>query len=284
MNINASLEKIFAGRWIAGYYPEDAIERTRLFNSKNISTLVNFLGEDVSRRDQIAEAVAVYINMAKEIRKQKLDASISIKPTQIGLNVSFRLLLSNYLKIVKSAKENKVFVWLDMEAPQHVDDIIKAYKSAIKYGNAGICIQSYLKRSASDIASLQKHKAKIRLVKGAYQVKSDLVFKSRRDVNHSYIELMKKLFDGSSEFMIATHDSRIIEEGIKLNRRYKRKVTYAMLNGIRNKYAKYLTRHKQNVAVYVPFGRDWIGFGYRRLVEQRHIPLIIRSLFETQEL
>jgi proline dehydrogenase len=284
MNLNAVLEKFFAGRWIAGYYPKDALEKTKLFNSKGIATLINFLGEDVSNKDQIKEAVGIYTELIHEIKTQKLNSSISIKATQIGLTLNYKLFLSNYLKIVRLAKENSVFVWLDMETPNNVSEIIKAYKTAIHYGNTGICIQSYLERSAKDIENLQKYKAKIRLVKGAYQSKSDIIFKSKREVNHNYVLLMKMLFEKSDQFMIATHDSRIIDLAIKLNKQYKRRVTYAMLNGIRNKYGKYLAVHKQKVAIYIPFGRDWIGFGYRRLLEQRHLSLIIRSLFETQKL
>jgi proline dehydrogenase len=284
VGINSALEKLFAGRWIAGYYPRDALERTKLFNSFGISTLINYLGEDVSKKEQISEAVSTYTDLIQGIRNEKLKAQISIKPTQIGLADNYKLFLSNYLKIVKSAKENGVFVWLDMESPARVDDIIKAYKNAIKYGNTGICIQAYLKRSKYDVKDLMKHKAKIRLVKGAYQIKGDVVLSSKREVNSNYISIMKMLFEQSNDFMIATHDSRIIEEGINLNKKYHKRVTYAMLNGIRNKYAKYLANHKKDMAVYVPFGKDWVGFGYRRLVEQRHISLIVRSLFEKQTL
>jgi proline dehydrogenase len=95
---------------------------------------------------------------------------------------------------------------------------------------------------------------------------------------------MKKLFVKSDNFMIATHDSRIIEDAIRINKRYSKHITYAMLNGIRNKYAVYLAKHHQKVAIYVPFGKDWINFAYRRLLEQKHITLIVRSLLEKQEI
>jgi proline dehydrogenase len=173
MNVDAEIEKLLAGRWIAGYYAQDAIERTRIFNSHGISTLINFLGEELFDPTKVEKTVSTYVNLIKAIKKNKLDASISLKPTQIGLNISYKLMLSNYLKIAKTAKQNGVFLWLDMEAQDKIDDTIKAYKNAIKYQNTGICIQSYLKRSEADIDDLMSQKAKIRLVKGAYTAKLD---------------------------------------------------------------------------------------------------------------
>jgi len=284
MNLNASLEKSLAGRWIAGYYPEDALERTKLFNSKHISTIINFLGEDIQERKKISNTVKTYIWIIKEIKNRRLKAGLSVKPTQLGLNISYNLMYSNYLKIVRQAKKSGVFVWFDMEGAKNVDSTIKAYKRAMHNGNTGICIQAYLKRSEKDAESLLRSHAIIRLVKGAYKADPELSFKSKRDINRNYLRIMRELFYKSKRFMIATHDSRIIEEAIKLNRKYKRNVIFAMLNGIRNKYALYLSKSGQKVMVYVPFGEEWFSYGVRRIAEQGHLSLIIRSLFEKQEL
>jgi proline dehydrogenase len=283
MHIKAGIEKLFAGKWIAGYYPEDALEKTKLFNSKKISTLINFLGENFHEKKEINETVDIYIKLIKEIRSKKLKASLSVKPTQIGLYISYALMYSNYIKIVNHAKKAGIFVWFDMETTDTIESTIKAYKSAIRCGNTGICIQAYLKRSEKDLESLQKYGAKIRLVKGAYRLNNDMTFSSKIEVTENYILLMNKLFKRSNDFMLATHDSRIVEEAIKINFKRKKRVTYAVLNGIRNKYAEYLARHGNNVAVYVPFGSDWIGYAYRRLVEQGHMYLMLRSLFERQK-
>lgn len=285
MNLNASLEKLFAGRWIAGYYPEDAFERAKLLNLKGMHAIINFLGETKTDRKEIKDAVSAYEGIINGIKEQNLSASISLKPTQIGLSVSYALMRSNYLRIARLAKLRGILVWLDMEEPKYVSQTINVYESAIGYGNTGICIQSYLKRSASDVESLIGKDAKIRIVKGAYRVKDrNTVFGSRRAINHNYMQIMKMLFQRSNDFMLATHDSNMIDEGIRLNKKYKKRMTIAMLNGIRSKYARYLVRHNQKVAVYVPFGKEWVAFSYRRLVEQRHTTLIIRSLLESQRL
>ncbi|MDE1870628.1 MAG: proline dehydrogenase family protein [Candidatus Micrarchaeota archaeon] len=280
LNLNASAEKFIAGKWIAGYYLKDAVDRTAFLNSKGIGTSINFLGEDLSDRYKIKETMRTYTQLIKEIKRKKLKAQISLKPTQIGLSISYGEMRRNYLELVRLARENGVFVWLDMESPKCVSDTIRVYKSALRYGNTGICIQSYLKRSESDIKELIKRKAKIRLVKGAYKIKDDGIFDSRKAATHNYMLLMDMLFKHSNEFMIATHDIRIIERAIKLNKRYKRKMDFAMLNGIRNGYARYLANQGQKVYIYLPFGSDWIKFAYRRMIEQRHAYLILMSLFE----
>jgi proline dehydrogenase len=282
VNMNALLEKALASRWIAGYHLEDAIELTEKLNSKGMSTLINFLGEDALERQQIKEAVKTYAKLIKEIKIKKLDASISIKLTQIGLSIDYQTMLPNYTKIVKLAKKNNIFVWLDMEEPKFIDQTIKAYGTVSKHNNTGICIQAYLKRSKSDVEALIKKKAKIRLVKGAYHLSPETALKTKREINHNYLQIMRMLFERSNNFMIATHDSKIIKQAINLNKKYKRNIIFAMLNGIRNRYAEHLVEKRMNFAMYVPFGKDWIGFSYRRLTEQKHLLLILRSLFENQ--
>lgn len=284
MNLSAGIEKSIAGRWIAGYYPEDAISRTKLLNSKGISTMINFLGEDTRETNKIKDAVDTYLWLIKRIESSRLNASISVKPTQLGVCISYNRFYSNYLRILKQAKTADITVWFDMESPENIDATIKAYRSSMRYGNNGICIQSYLRRSMNDVQNLLEYNPRIRLVKGAYTVSSDLCFKSSREINSSYLQIMRLLFRRTRRFMIATHDSRIIEQAIRLNKTYKKEITFAMLNGIRNKYAMHLVRSGQKVSIYVPFGSDWLGYGLRRLTEQRHISLIVRSLLESQEL
>ncbi|MGI0100725.1 MAG: proline dehydrogenase family protein [Candidatus Micrarchaeaceae archaeon] len=284
MGINAWFEKAMAGRWIAGRYAEDALRRTKEFNSFGISTLINFLGEDISDGTKVKESVDVYLGLLGSIRGQGLDASISVKPTQLGLLVDYRMFILNYTKILKAAKKGGVFVWLDMETYNNIDRTIKAYKSSMGYGNSGICIQAYLRRSADDVSELLKGRATIRLVKGAYKVADDLRYNSTRELNSNYMKIMRMLFSRAGRFMIATHDSRIIEEAIRINRSARRNMMFGMLNGIRNTYAMHLAGKGYKVAEYVPFGSDWISYGLRRITEEKHFSLIVRSMLEKQGL
>ncbi len=282
--ISEALERALAGRWIAGPHIEDALERSRSFNSKCISTLINFLGESIQERAEVRNAVETYLLLIDEISKTKTKAAISVKPTQLGLCISGKAFNSNYMKLARFARENGVFVWLDMEEPAYVDDTIAAYRKAVRFGNTGICIQSYLKRSMGDIKSMQGIGAKIRLVKGAYGLDQEYAFKSKQEVSHNYLQLMYLLFRDFNDFMIATHDHRIDDIAMRLNVRDRKRMTFAMLNGIRNQYARYLVSRRQKVAIYVPFGNDWIRYGYRRLTEAGHLSLVIRSMLQSQEI
>ncbi len=282
MNISASIEKAIAGRWIAGYYPKDALDRAAFLNSKKIGAIVNYLGEEVRDRRKVAEAVETYLHMISVFRKRRMRAALSIKPTQIGMRINRRLMRSNYSRIVKEAKRSGIFIWLDMESSDTVDGTISLYMDCIRQGNTGICIQAYLRRSMADSIELVRHGATIRLVKGAYSTRPELRYSSRHGTDMNYMRIMRMLFEKSRRFMIATHDSRLINEAIRENKHARKKVSFAMLNGIRNAYAMHLARSGLDMNLYVPFGADWVGYGIRRLTEQRHLSLIVRSMFETQ--
>ena len=151
-------------------------------------------------------------------------------------------------------------------------------------GGTGICIQSYLKRSQKDIQMLSKSNAVIRLVKGAYHSDENRSYKSRAETTENYVRLMQYLFMHSNGFAIATHDLDMIAMAKQLNAKYHRNVWYAMLNGIRNKYAIRLARESEQVEVYLPFGSRWICYSYRRLKEASNLSLVIKSLFESQRI
>ena len=276
------LEKIVAGKWIAGPKIGDAINKALQLNSLGESAIINYLGEEFTERQDVSEAVKTYIALIDEIRKRSVNASVSVKITQLGLRISEKLAEENYVKLANFARSKGIFLWLDMESSDTVSATIRAYKKQVKKGGVGIAIQAYLRRSAKDVASLVQKHAVIRLVKGAYSESSKVAFKSKQEVNKSYESLMLYLFKNSSEFTIATHDSNMIEKALELNRVYRKKVTYAMLNGIRSDYAKQLAMRGEHVAIYVPFGPKWVDYAYRRMREQGHISLILRSLISSK--
>jgi len=276
------LEKIIAGKWIAGPKIGDAINKALQLNSLGESTIINYLGEEFTERQDVSEAVKTYVALINEIRKRSVNASVSVKITQLGLRISEKLAEENYVKLANFARSKGIFLWLDMESSDTVSATIRAYKKQVKKGGVGIAIQAYLRRSAKDVASLVQKHAVIRLVKGAYSESSKVAFKSKQEVNKSYESLMLYLFKNSSEFTIATHDSNMIEKALELNRVYRKKVTYAMLNGIRSDYAKQLAMQGEHVAIYVPFGPKWVDYAYRRMREQGHISLILRSLISSK--
>ncbi|MGC8647463.1 MAG: proline dehydrogenase family protein [Candidatus Micrarchaeia archaeon] len=273
-------EKLIARRWIAGPSISDAIGRSKIFNMRNIATILNYLGESYTERQKVSNAVAVYLKLIDAIKLGKVNASISLKPTQLGLSISYGLFESNYARILSKAASSGIFTWLDMEEHVYIDDTIKAYMRHIS-PSSGICIQANMKRSAEDVRNILERKGIIRLVKGAYTGSEKIQYQSKSEVDNNFIKLMKYIFLNSRTFMVATHDTRMIELGIKLNKRYRRNVTFAMLNGIRNRLALELAQ-KESVAMYVPFGKEWVAYSYRRLREAGHVKIILRSLLEKQ--
>ncbi len=269
---------IFAGRWIAGPNISDAMKRARELNELGVSAIINYMGEEFERESDCNDAVATCMQLAKAIKKKRLDASISVKITQMGLRIGRGIATRNYGKVVGFARKLGIFVWLDMESQDTVSDAIFIYLTQVKRSGVGIAMQAYLRRTEGDAALLVKKKAVIRLVKGAYKADKKTGFAKREEVEQNYIKIMRYLFKKSQKFTIATHDSMLINEAIMLNRVHRRNVTYGMLNGIRNNYAAELAASGNKVALYVPFGSRWFDYSLRRMNEWSHVMLILRSL------
>jgi proline dehydrogenase len=278
-------ERRLAGRWIAGPDMDDALRKAKEINRRWISVVINFLGEDFARKADVQEAVDTYLALMARMAGEQIHGDISLKPSQIGLGISYNLMKENYVKIMEKARMGGIFVWLDMEEPRHVDATIRMYLEMGRYARGGICIQAYLKRSREDVKVITREGGTVRLVKGAYVYKEGTGMIKRRDeIGANYRKIMHYLFEHSPRFTIATHDLGIVKEALALNTRQKKDVTYAMRNGINNGAAKELAAKREKVALYLPFGTRWIGYSYRRLREIGHIRLIIGSLFVSQKL
>ena len=277
------LEKLVAGRWIAGESIEDAIVLSKKFRKKRISTILNYLGEEFKSRKDVDETVDKYLALIRSISKEGVPSAISLKPTKLGLLISTSLAESNYARILRSAYAKKIFVWLDMETSKDVDFTLRIYKKHFHSGNSGVCIQAYLKRSRNDVAKITNWGGVIRLVKGAYNEPQTVAYKKKAEIDSNYLLLLRYLFSNSRKFMVATHDIKMIDAALRLGRNYNGQVTYAMLNGIRNKLAVELAK-RNNVAIYVPFGSRWVDYAYRRLREAGHLNIIVKSLLESQKL
>jgi proline dehydrogenase len=281
MDFNDIVEHIFASRWISGTRMEDAIKSSKHFNALGIRTIINYLGEEITKQEMVDATVDTYVRLIRYIKNYGINADISVKPTQLGLSISEQEAMSNYSKLVKDARLSSVFVWLDMEGEPTVDSTIKMYLSEVQQGGVGICLQAYLKRTESDLQRIAKSGGVVRLVKGAYSSSKSKSFTTWEEVTRNYAKLMQLAYEQCTEFTIATHDTEMIRKSIELNKKYKRKVTYAMLKGIRNRLAASLAKDNK-MSLYVPFGEQWISYSYRRLKEAGHLKLLLKSLFERQ--
>ncbi len=284
MKLNAFFERVIAGRWIAGPNLEDALKICARLNRRGVSVIVNYLGEDVENKQIIASTVKTYKILIDEIKKRKLECQISIKLSQIGLTLSEEIARKNYSDIISYARNKHIFVWIDMEESYYVENTINIYLSEVNKGNVGITLQSYLRRSSSDLKRLSKVNSIIRLVKGAYSGNERISFKNRSETTKNYFKLIDLALKKLNKFTVATHDTNAIKYSIEKNLKYKKDVTYAMLNGIKNDFIFDLAAKGYKTSIYVPFGERWIAYSLRRIKEPMSARLITRSLFRRKNI
>lgn len=272
----------FARQWIAGETLEDAVSRTKKSNNEGIGAIINFLGEHVREEAEANKNIKENLRILGAIQESKLNASLSIKLTQLGLEIEKNLCLSNVEKTVSSAASKNIFVWIDMESSPYTEDTIDIYLGIFKkYTNAGIAIQSNLIRSENDVKRIAASGGIIRLVKGAYKEKSDIAYTSRKDVTINFSRLMGYLFYKSPFFAIATHDEMLINEALEANKAHKKMLEFQMLMGVREKLKHELVKKGLAVVDYIPYGKHWFPYSVRRIRERkRNILLIFRSIFD----
>ena len=275
-----------ARQWIAGENAQQGIDQVKAANSKGILGLLNLLGEHVETREDIEATVQEYLKLLDLIDQAKVGSQISIKPTQLGLNVNFDYCLANYLKVAEScAGHANNYLWIDMENSLFTQSTFDLYtKILTKYPNTGVAIQSYLKRSEKDVKNLIPLGAKVRLVKGAYNESPDIAFKTKKDVTENYSKLLALLFTQSTKenfIAVATHDSKMIERSKELAKENPAATyEYEMLMGVRDNLKMELVAQGKQVREYVPYGPKWLSYSIRRIREKKsNILLLGRSLF-----
>ena len=277
------MEKILLGvakQWIAGETIDDALGSAKTAYKKKRHAIINKLGEYHTSKSQIAKTVKEYQIISSSFRKWKVRGGISVKPTQVGLSISMKECLKNFEKIIKNSRESHTFVWIDMESSEHTDETIEIYYDLFaRYERLGIALQANLKRTKNDLIDLIKNGAKIRLVKGAYNESSKIAYKSKEKVDENFLKLMRILFKEGNEFGIATHDSKMIDQTIKLSKKYERKFEFQMLKGIRDELKPELTNKGFVVSDYIPYGTNWLPYSIRRVKERKRNILLLGSSF-----
>ena len=279
-----------ARKWVSGSTYKHALSVAKNSNSKGIAAILNLLGEDTTDSRAIEQTVKEYFMLLEALKANSIDGCISVKPTQAGLRVGYDVCLYNFRQIAKRANSLGKFMWIDIESSQFVENTIAIYLELLKdYKQIGVAIQSYLKRSSSDLLHLLEQGAgNVRLVKGAYRENEKTAFQSMEKINSNFSKLMKMLFENSNNnnissiFAIATHDSRLIEEAIDLSKKFhanKKQFEFQMLMGIRDDIKKSLVERGFRVSEYIPYGSQWLPYSVRRIKERkRNIILLGRSL------
>ena len=267
-------------RWVAGETREEVLRRAKDENERGLSVMINFLGEELTDEEKASEAVEEYLGLLDEIKKRGLDACITVKPTQLHLLKGRKHALRHFDRIVTRAKRHGIFVWMDMEGEKYTDDTMKLYLVLHrKHRNMGMSMQANLRRSERDLVRMLGKGAVIRLVKGAYRGTPETAFKRGRELDGNYARLMKMLFECGNRFAIGTHDQSLIKMALEMCGTYKKEPEFQFLIGIQQDLKLELVGEGRKVASYMPFGREWRDYIWRRLKERPYdLVLILRSL------
>ncbi|MBI4448342.1 proline dehydrogenase family protein [Candidatus Woesearchaeota archaeon] len=269
----------FAKRFIAGERAEDAIRVAKALNEKGMKVTLDILGEDVKTEEEAYKAVNSYLSLLELINKEKVDANVSLKLTQLGLDLDTNLCAKNLEKILDKAKTYNNFVRIDMEGSAYTQKTLNIFhKLHQTHKNVGVVIQAYLFRSEKDIQDLIKEGCRVRLCKGAYKEPQTIAYKDKKDVDSNYIRLMEQLLIANNYPAIATHDEKIINHTKKFVGEHKirnNSFEFQMLYGIRSRLQEKLANEGHNMRIYVPFGSHWLPYTVRRLRERKENILFV---------
>jgi proline dehydrogenase len=271
-------------RFIAGEDLETAIRITRQLNQEGFLVALDYLGEDTRREEDANYAAEQYITLLEQIHKNGVNSCISIKLTQLGLDLGDAIACRNLEKVLIAAREFNNFVWVDMESSKHTQAILDLFCELYpRYPHSGTVLQSYLYRTPQDLERLIALGARIRLVKGAYAEPKEVAYPDKRSVDRQFKIQMEKLLEKGKEPAIATHDTRLISHAkhhaaeLGLSRT---QFEFQLLYGISRELQKRLVAEGYRTLIYVPYGEQWYPYFSRRLAERpANLYFILRSLF-----
>lgn len=268
------LARKMASRFVAGETIDEAIGALRELNKSNLSASLDLLGESVLHAEEAQRACRTYLDLLERIHTAKANANVSVKLTQMGLDIDEQLCLGNMRAIIGKAKEYDSFVRVDMEQSSYTAKTLQLFTDVLypEFGNAvGVVLQSYLRRTAADVDAMIALGARVRLCKGAYKEPEDVAFPEKRDVDANFIACMERLLERGNYPGIATHDEKIIEHAKSFTRQQAIPAAgfeFQMLYGVRRDLQYKLRREGYNMRVYVPFGTHWYPYLMRRLAER----------------
>jgi len=275
-------------RFMPGETLDDALGAAEALRSKNIGTVFTHLGENIKDRGEAQQVAEHYLEVLKRIREKSLQAEISVKLTQLGLDLSADLCFEHLNAIIERAAKDSI-VWVDMEASNYVDSTLDLYRRALMaHPNVGICLQAYLYRTKDDLGTLLPLRPSIRLVKGAYNEPPTIAFPRKQDVDKNYFQLGRQMLRAKKEnrcmrAAFGTHDVTLIrrlancasEEGFA-----KKEFEVQMLYGIQGAEQERLASEGCTSIVLVAYGSYWYPWFVRRLAERpANLWFIVRNVF-----
>ena len=280
------LVRPFAKPYVAGESIDSVIKIAKKLNDNGFSTTLDILGEFVNSEEEANKIKNAYSELIKNISSKKLDSTISVKLTHLGLGIDSKLGEENFNSLSLIGKKNNVGITIDMENSPYTSKTFEIYKNAIiKNEKLGAVIQAYLYRSLDDIKHLDSSLLNLRICKGIYNESQDIAIQDRLAINDNYFEMAKSLLNGQGYACLATHDLTLIdrlESFIDENdispKRFEFQVLYGVPMGNR---LEELKSKGYKIRIYVPFGEAWFEYSVRRLKENpKIISYVLKNLFK----
>ena len=291
--LRSSLPKYpFIRRAVTKFMPgetlPEATQAAMQLQQKGINTILTHLGENISDPNEADKVAEHYLNALETIHQLKIDAYVSVKLTQLGLDLNEGLCYKNIVSLAESAAQKNNWLWIDMEQSQYVDRTLSIYKELRKkFSNVGVCLQAYLYRTPRDLEDLIPISSAIRLVKGAYAESKEIAFPKKSDVDESYLKLAKTLLSNlKSNHLtvgIATHDRNIISQLQKEATSFGLKPAdyeFQLLYGIQSAEQMRLANEGYRVRCLISYGSYWFPWYVRRLAERpANVMFVVKNLF-----
>lgn len=279
--------RLGAEQFVGGVDIDGAISSVKRLNEKGISCTVDNLGEFVTQRSESTDAKNKIISLLERIHKEEVDCHISVKLTQLGLDIDEDFCLENMKEIVSTANNYNIFVNIDTEDYLHYNQTVRILDALLKeYKNVGTVIQTYFLHAQNDI---EKYKdVRLRIVKGAYKESPEVAYQTKEEIDANFIKIVKErlLIEGGFT-SIATHDHHIINEVkrfVEAENIDKSTFEFQMLYGFRVDMQEALAEEGYLFCTYVPFGHDWYGYFMRRLAERpQNMNLMIKDQLFTKD-
>ena len=280
-----------ARRFVAGETLEEAVAAARALNQQGLLATLAYLGENVTSETEARDATNEILNLLGAIEESGVQAGVSVKLTQLGLDLHPVLAVDNLQQIAARAAEAGRFVRIDMESYDYIQPTLDLFEGLWdRYRNVGVVIQSYLFRSADDVERLVRMGASVRLVKGAYDEPPEVAYTDKADADASFVRLMERLFGDQARAngvfpAIATHDTQLIDWALDHTRGQgiaKEQFEFQMLYGIRSGLQRELAADGYRVRAYVPYGEQWYPYLMRRLAERpANLFFLMRNLLRS---
>jgi proline dehydrogenase len=262
---------LFSKKYIAGKTLQNAVDTVKDLNSKRILATLDVLGESITTKEEAIESKIKALEVFDAIVKNKLNANLSIKPTQMGLAIDKEFAYQQILELVKRADEINNFVRIDMEDSPYTDLTFEVYKKIYEdYSNVGVVLQAYLKRTSNDAIILNKLGTNYRLCKGIYIEPATIAYKDKQAIRDNYMKTLELILKNGNYVGIATHDKYLIDKSYELIKDMnvsKEKFEFQMLLGVREDLRDKINKDGYKIRIYVPFGEDWYKYSIRRLQE-----------------